>query len=112
MEEWCAGEEHEGAVAFHQAYAVLKAKLSGLFADRALSAPAMHPYPAHTGFRAHHAIGVLRRGDNDDALNRRSYLLQMGKTAAVFQFSRGWKVCGGEKETKEQSNGVSENLLV
>src|SRR5690242_10411069 len=92
MEEWRAGEEHERAVAFHQAYAPLMAEVSGFFADRALPPTAMHPHPLHTGFRAvaNHAIRVLRRGHDEDAVNRRGYLLQTGKTAPVFQFSRGW----------------------
>jgi hypothetical protein len=42
------------------------------------------------------------------------------KAQGAFHFStattteieqRSTKVCGGEKETKEQSNGVSENLV-
>src|SRR5579864_656953 len=92
MEEWRSGEEHERAVTLYEAYAVLAAEVGRLRAHRALPATAMHPNPLHAGLRAvaYHAHGLLGRGHDQDAINRRGYLLQMGKTAPVFQFSCGW----------------------
>ena len=92
MQKWSAGEEHERAVTLYQAYAVLAAKVRSLQADRTLPAAAMHPHPGQTGFGAiaHYARGFSRLGHDQSGLNRRVYLLQMGKTAPVFQFTRGW----------------------
>src|SRR5690348_7420561 len=92
MEEWRAGEEHERAVTLYQAYAALAAEVSRLRAYRAPPPTAMHPHPLHTGLRAvaYHAISVPGCGHDQDAINRRSYLLHMGETAPVFQFSCGW----------------------